>query len=203
MLPLKDYIKIKDNYCITYFGSAKDFLMQLRLLRPSMEATFPGVQVYICCKDEYTYIFENDPRILSKTELFDNKKNFAYIRELGYRNDENPIEKFMAESGITIPVICRNSKKNTPAVLLPNGSFPNRNLSYKQIQAVTDYVRSQGCELSINKPYESFDWIISVENEYLYKAAASGKRVTLIPTGIGENIFKSMFPDGEILKLEG
>ena len=109
----------------------------------------------------------------------------------------------MAESGITIPVICRNSKKNTPAVLLPNGSFPNRNLSYKQIQAVTDYVRSQGCELSINKPYESFDWIISVENEYLYKAAASGKRVTLIPTGIGENIFKSMFPDGEILKLEG
>jgi hypothetical protein len=201
MLPLVEYMKIKDNYCISYQGAAKDFLMLLKLLRPSMEAKFPGTQIYISCKDEYTYLFDDEPRIITRSELQERRKQFAYIRELGYKTDENPIEKFMSESGIEIPKICDNSKQNSAAVLLPHGNFPNRSLNHKQIKEVTEYVRSQGCELAINKPHESFKWIISVENEFLYQAASSGKRVTLIPTGIGENLFRSMFPDGEILNL--
>jgi hypothetical protein len=201
MLPLVEYMKIKDNYCISYQGGAKDFLMQLKLLRPAMEAKFPGTQVYISCRDEFAYIFEDEPRIIPRSELQEKRKQFAYVRELGYKTDENPVEKLMTESGIEIPQICTNSKQNCAAVLLPHGNFPNKNLTHKQIKDVTEYVRSQGCELSINKPCESFNWVIGVENEFLYKSASCGKRVTLIPTGIGENLFRCMFPEAEILVL--
>ena len=65
----------------------------------------------------------------------------------------------------------------------------------------TEHAKSKGFDVNINDSWENYDWIISVENEYLYEAAAAGKKVTLISTGIGENLFKSMFPKGEIISL--
>ena len=80
MIPLPEYVKIKDNYCIAYFGFSKEYLVQLRLLRPCMEAAFPGIQIYLCSRDDLTYLFKDEPRTLNKSTLMDNKKQFAYIR---------------------------------------------------------------------------------------------------------------------------
>ena len=167
-----------------------------------MEQKFPGVVVYICCKDDYFYLVEEQPRVLRQSELKDKKNQFAYVREITCDMQSNPIEQFMSESDIDVPIIAKNqntSKKN--CVILTNGTLPVKSLSGEQIQKIINYSKSKGCEPQLNQNYKDFDWIIGVENENLYLAASEGKNVTLIPTGFGENLFKRMFPDAEILKL--
>jgi hypothetical protein len=84
---------------------------------------------------------------------------------------------------------------------LTQSNQPTKQLTSYQLQKITEHVEKFHIDIQINKPPESFDWIIGVENELLYDQAAKGKKVTLIPTGVGENLFKNMFPDAEILKI--
>lgn len=167
-----------------------------------MEETFPGVSVYISCKDDYLYLLQNESKALGQTDLKENKNQFAYIRELACDMQSHPVEEFMNESSIKIEPICNSkitSKKT--CVILTNSILPVRSLTGEQIQKTIAYARSKGCEPRLNEDFQSFDWVIGVENENLYLAASQGKNITLIPTGFGENLFKRMFPQGEILNL--
>ena len=202
-LPLPDYDKIKDNYCISYFGNNKEHLVQLKLLRPIMEKTFPGVKVYLSCRDEHLYLLEGEERIISKTELDDKKHLFGYVRDLLCDMESHPVEEFMKESDIPYDKI--QSPKTKPAghcVLLTNGVSPVKCLTGEQIKKVTEYIKNKGCTYTINGSIYDAEWVIGVENEDLYLAASKGKYTVLIPTGFGENIFKSMFNNIEILTLK-
>jgi hypothetical protein len=201
-LPLPQYAKAKDNYCIAYYGNNKEHLVQLRLLRPFMESTFPGIKVYLACREDAAYLFKGEERIFTSEELKTNKHLLAYIRELTCDMQSHPVEEFMNESAIPCGPI-RKEALSSPRcpVLLTNGISPVRSLNGKQIQEAIRYIRRIGGEPSINSPWESADWVIGVENEQLYEAAAAGKYVTLIPTGFGENLFNKMFPAGQILTL--
>lgn len=201
-VPLPYYAKIKDNYCVAYFGNSKEYLLQLKLLRPIMEAQLPGIKVYIACKSEAIYLLSGEERILTREDLQSKKNEFAYVRELSCDMQSHPIEEFMKESNlacgpikITTPIIA------TTCVLLTNAILPTKTLSGKQIQAAIDYIKQKGCEPQINGSIENADWVVGVENEDLFQAAAMGKKVTLIPTGLGENLFHAMFPKAELLTL--
>lgn len=201
MIDLPDYAKIKDNYCISYFGYSKEYLTQLRLLRPQMEQAFPGIKVYLCCRDDLSYLFHGEPRTLVKSKLFEEKKQFAYVREISYTEGEHPVEQIFIESDIQIKPICLSTQGYGTANLLTNAVSPVKSLSHKQIQFALDYIKSKNCNFQINKDWNQFDWIVGVENELLYEAASSGKKVTLISNEIGENLFKKMFPKAEILNV--
>lgn len=201
MIGLPEYAKIKDNYCISYFGYNKEYLTQLRLLRPQMEQYFPGIKVYLCCRDELHYLFHGEPRTLVKSKLFTEKNQFAYVRELSYTEGEHPVEQLFIESEIEIKPICYSQSNGINANILTNGTFPVKSLSHKQIQFVINHAQSKNCHYEINKNFNNFDWIIGVENEILYEAASSGKKTTLISNGIGDNLFKKMFPKSEILNV--
>ena len=201
-LPLPDYDKIKDNYCISYFGNNKEHLIQLKLLRPMMEKTFPGVNVYLSCRNEHLYLLEGEPRIISKTELNDKKHLFGYVRELLCDLESHPIEEFMAESEIPYePISYPKTKPSGNCVLLTNGIIPVNCLTADQIQSAINYIRNKGCNYEINGSIENADWVMGVENEDLYLAASKGKHAVLIPTGLGENIFKNMFTNIEVINL--
>jgi hypothetical protein len=86
-------------------------------------------------------------------------------------------------------------------VILTNGLAPTKSLRAEQIINASLLAKSKGFEPHINKKYQFYDWVIGVENDQLYEAAASGKAVTLINNGFGENMFRKMFPDCEIVKL--
>jgi hypothetical protein len=201
MIPLPEYAKIKDNYCIAYFGYSKEYLVQLRLLRPYIEEAFPGIQIYLCCKDDLTYLFKDEPRTLDKSTLMGNKKQFAYIREISYKKEIHPVEELMDESEIEIKPISTKEGNIGSAVLLTNCCSPVKSLNHYQIKSAIQLAELKNCTIAINEPYENYDWVIGVENEQLYEAAAQGKKVTLIPTGIGENLFKKMFPFAEIVEM--
>lgn len=166
-----------------------------------MEASYPGIKIFLCSRDELQYLFKNEPRTLNKTTLLSDRKQFAYIREIYFQFGKHPVEELMDESGIEIRPFSEDELPYGKAVLLTKGIAPTKSLSYQQIKATMEYVESKGMPLELNQDYDNFDWVIGVENENLYEAAVAGKKVTLIPTGNGENLFKRMFPKAEILQF--
>jgi hypothetical protein len=201
-LPLPQYAKVKDNYCIAYFGNNKEHIVQLKLLRPYMEATFPGVKVYLACREDSAYLLKGEERIIIREELKENKHLFGYVRELLCDMQSNPIEEFMNESAIPFgPIRAEQPLKNKKCVLLTNGISPVKSLTGNQIKLAISHIQSKGYQPEINGSTEDAGWVVGVENEEFYLAAAAGRAVTLIPTGFGENLFKKLFPSGQILML--
>lgn len=202
-IPLPDYVKIKDNYCIAYFGHNKEYILQLKLLRPFMEANFPGVKVYLACRQDALSLLDKEINVLSQEDLKTSKNNFAYIRELTSNMESHPIEDFMNESDIPYgPITTESEMTHKKVVLLTNGVIPVKSLSGNQIKAAINYIKNCGNEPELNSSIEDAGWVIGVENEKLYKSAQLGKKTTLIPTGFGENLFKKMFPNADILRLD-
>lgn len=167
-----------------------------------MEKTFPGVKVFLACRDEHLYLLEGEERIISKSELSEKKHCFGYVRELLCDMESHPVEEFMKESDIPYEKIQTQKTKATgKCALLTNGITPVACLTAKQIQLAIDYIQKKGCEYEINGSIDSANWVMGVENEDLYLAAAQGKYTVLIPTGYGENVFLKMFTNVEIAKL--
>lgn len=48
---LPKYTRVKNNYCVGFFGCDED-LERLKNAKPSIEAKFPGLNLYIICNDE-------------------------------------------------------------------------------------------------------------------------------------------------------
>ena len=108
----------------------------------------------------------------------------------------------MKESSIEYEAIQITTNENpSTCALLTNGLFPTKSLSGEQIKKAISFIKSKKLEANLNCDIKDVDWVISVENEQLVLAAEAGKKVTLIPTGFGENLFKKMFPSCEILKI--
>lgn len=191
-----------------YLGDSLEYVVSLKLLRPQIEAQLPGIKVWISCQDEYLYLLEDELNIVSYTELEKCKSNFAYIREI--RNDctKHSILKLMEESNLKISPIAKNSKKSGMCLICPEGIQPVKSLMPSKIPNQAIIVGSDihySLDIKIRpkgkdklKYIEEASWIIGVENEYLFLGAAKGIKTTLLKTGIGDKLFKEMFPDSEI-----
>lgn len=170
-----------------------------------MEATFPGIKVYLAHREDSAYLLKGEDRIIGREELKNNKHMFAYIRELVCDMQSHPVEEFMKESDIPCgPILKKQTADPQGCILLTNGVSPVRSLSARQIELAIQHIKrlNGGVDPWINiSPDAGQGWIVGVENQTFYEAAAAGKQVTLIPTGFGENLFKKMFPGGQILAV--
>jgi hypothetical protein len=92
-VPLADYVRVKDNYCIAYLGVARHAVDKLIYNRTKLEALYPGVQIYICAHDQLLDSMQPNVIALSELDIF--KKRLAFIREV------NDVEEFLQESGLT------------------------------------------------------------------------------------------------------
>ena len=79
MIGLEHYASIKNNYCIGYFGNANEHLIQLKLLRPFMERKFPGLNIYLGCKDESMEYLRDCDNVIPISEMRKRKTEFASI----------------------------------------------------------------------------------------------------------------------------
>jgi len=170
-----------------------------------MESTFPGIKVFLACREDSTYLLKGEDRIFTREEVKDNKHMFAYIRELVCDMQSHPVDEFMNESAIPCgPILKKQESWGAVALLLTNGVAPVRSLTANQIKLAIGHIKrlNGGVEPDINTPLNNnHGWVVGVENESFYQAAALGRQVSLIPTGFGENLFKKMFPGGQILSL--
>ncbi len=201
MIAFPHYVEIKDKYCIAYYGNSDEYLIQLKLLRPLMEKTFPGIRIWLSCKDDAIYLLADEPRIINRSNLLLKEKDFGYIREILYNASEHPIEALLNESSIPIEAISIPAKtqKTTVCILYPENNFGS--LSENQIKYIQNFVHGHGYTMHIGGNYEYAGWVIGVENALLFQAAAFGIQTSLISGAFGENLYKKMFPAGKIFVI--
>jgi hypothetical protein len=185
---------VKDRYCIYYVGFCNEYLLILYYLRPAIEAELPGIQIYLCGNN-----LPPGNRIFELSELEAKRKEMAYVRELTCDLVHHPVEELLKESSLTLkywmpPAIklCRNN-----CIICPDGKIPTKSLTSKQIEKIKLTTHGE-----VGDDIENKDWIVGVENEQLFKAAFNGVRTTLVPTGVGTNLYKKLFPRGEIMDLQ-
>lgn len=205
-IPINKYLDIKNNYCLCYYGLNKEYIIQLRALRPAIESKYPDLKLYISVDDNNLYLLKKEERVISKNELKNKKLEMSYIREIHTNIEFHTIEAFLEESDIQIKIELpdRVNLLKTGAILT-NGIFPNRSLSYKQIEKCERFLEKVGIKkIEFNPGVEAHDRIdiaIGVENEIIYEYALKGIKVYLIPTGNGEKLFLKMFPKNEVINL--
>ena len=102
MIGFEQYAKVKDKYCICYFGYQDEFLVQLRRIKPLIESALPGIQIHLGCKDDKIHLIADcNPLKLSESKL--RRKDYAHIREMSYNGVSHPVKDLLRECGVAIP----------------------------------------------------------------------------------------------------
>ena len=198
-LPFVKYCEIKDKYCLVYLGSSKEYLVQLRLLIPQIEEQIKGIEIHVCCRDEYINILKSD-KTLPYSQINFNQNKFAHIRELKYNTEtrEHPILSLIKESSIEIkPIINKENNKSKKCKIVSTGILPIQNIN--SIDNIKTKAANMGFVVS-EEDYKNAELVIGVESEEVFESAAMGKRTILIESGVGTELFKKMFPLCEIWK---
>lgn len=183
-----------------YVGNCNEYLIQLKLIRPSIEKIYNGIQIYLVCKDEAFYLLQDTPNALKKSEYV--KTDYAYTRELSCDMQNHPVEILLRESNIP-KLLFQNEQKKGGSVccIYPFGSAPTKSLNKEQIEKIKNYASSKNMCPVIEGNLDSAAWVIGVENEFTALAPLKGIKTTLVPTGIGENLYKSLYRNLDIFRI--
>lgn len=99
--PLSNYIDIKDKYCIGYFGSDRSLLSDMLNARKFIEKEFPGLQIYIACKNEMQDLAMGGKNVILESNMLSFTGKVAYFRILEEKSD---LIKLLEESNISVGV---------------------------------------------------------------------------------------------------
>jgi hypothetical protein len=201
MLEFSQYSKIKDHYCICYFGPSDTYLLQLKLLKPVMERHFEGLKIFIGCRDEKINMLSDCQDVLKVTELKSRRCEFAHINELRFDMKNHPVEQFMIDTGIKDwTVDCTIKPEHSrKAVIIATGEYPTRNLEVREIEQQQRFLKSEGYDVEVNQSINGAGLVVGVESHALFEAASKGVRTRLIPRGVGTRLYKQMFKDAVVL----
>ena len=167
------YCKIKNNYCICYFGASKEYLTILKILRPSIEKHFNGLNLYIGHLKSDAYLLENESNLLCDIDIKSNRHNFAHIYELTYDNTNvHPIEKLIEEIGLDNYKINKDIINHTNiCTIITKGSYPNKSLTDEQIEKIKKRFNSEGFKINIDGEITNQGIFVGVESVKLFEAA--------------------------------
>lgn len=132
------------------------------------------------------------------------KYNFALINEIKCDMKTHPIEVFLNESNVKLDKMPRIEQQDIPrtAFISPDSITPTRSLEQFEVEKLTATIRANGYEITTDKEMAGSVW--GVENEDLFVAAFNGLPTFLVPTGVGTNLYKMLFPEpfGKIIQLK-
>lgn len=195
------FAKTKDNYCIAYYGNNNEYVVQLLYLADAIEKELPGIRLYIACKNNLSHLRKHfsTNRLILAQEI--NRSNFAYVRELKFDFQTHPVETILKESEIKLSHLTSPTPRSltNKCVICPTSLPPTKSIEDTQI--IWEKAIKEGYEPTLEQNITGAGWVIGVESEILYLAAAKGIRTTLIPSGIGTNFYKRLFPKNEILDI--
>lgn len=216
------YTKSKDNYCCCYLGNSPEYIVLLKLLKPQIEKQLPGLNFWITCRDEFKYLLNNESNTLTLKDFDNYKQNFSYVRELRNNHKSHSVYDLMIESDLKVNSVCDtvSGEKSKLCLVCPEGIEPTKSLKEESLKLLVNKVTAMGytpivlgsdIHYSLNikirpkeseklKYIENAGFVIGVENEYLVLSAIKGIKTTLIKSGVGENLFKSLFPLIEVVQ---
>lgn len=203
MIEFPKYAQMKDRYCVCYFGTSDEYILQLHLLKQSIENKYNDLKLYIGCRDEASKLFTDHEFVLKISDLRNRRLDFGHIREVKFNGKTHPIEDFAKECELSDYTVCREvqKEKTVRCVIITQGSYPTLSLNQNQVDKLIRMVKQAGFNPEIDTSIENSGLVIGVESLNLFKAASQGIETKLIPTGLGSNLYSMMFPNGEILKI--
>lgn len=203
MITFPKYAKIKDNYCVAYLGLCNEYLLLLNYFVPKLEVMYPGINIYLCCRDECLPILTH-PKSFPISLLKQKKEELVHVKEIVHDGTGHPIELFLTESGLTsFGVQIEPPPVTTRAVILTKGNFPTTNLNTEEIEWLIAKAKSEGFTPELDVPVDYSGWVMGVESFEMYRAGFMGIRRSLVPNGVGTGFYKKLFPGTEILELAG
>ncbi len=192
MVPFEHYVKIKDNYCICYFGYCDEYLLLLELLLPKIEERLSGLNLFIGCKDNSINVLHNREKILPISTLKARKHEFAHIKEIQFDGQHHPIEQLINEIGVDLKFnINRKVNKSKKAVIITHGIYPTNPMTMDQIKKASTKIKD--LDIEINGSWRDANVVIGVESIPVIQAAMAGIRTILVPNGIGTEFYKNIF----------
>ena len=200
MIALSSYVHIKNKYCICYLGNCNDYLVQLLYLRPHIEQQLSGIELYICYRDASSYLVQGYERIVNANEIEEKKKEFAHLRVLECNLQTHPVWDLLTESDLKIPRFPTIKSQTTKCVIYPKGFIPTRSLTPNETEMIKSKYTKAGWQVQIEGSPDGAGLVIGVENEQLFRAAFTGVKTALVPTGVGTELYSHLF-GGEILTL--
>jgi len=116
---------------------------------------------------------------------------------------KHPVLELVEESNLTLEHLKppKIEKLNLKCAICPKGNAPTQSIDGSKVEKLKKMVTLQGYTAVLDDA-ENAGWVIGVENEQLFNAATKGVRTTLIPTGLGTDLYKKMFPSAEIMGCE-
>ena len=197
------YVKTKDEICIQYPGHNADFVIQLRALRPSLEAAFPELNFTFACKQEHLPWMSDDP----KTILIGTQAPSVYTIQIMYdaKKETHPIADLVSE--IAVNKVRTKSGGNYSAVICQNGLFPTQSLTDDEVVWLCNVVERQGYKPITPKTTDikskqelarTAGMVAGVECDLLFEAVACGTPTILVPTGPGTELYRRLC-DGYVM----
>lgn len=203
MIPFTKYADIKDRYCICYFGPNDEYLFLLKILKPIIEKKFQNLKITIGCKDDKVNFFEIKDDFLKMSDLRSKRFDFGYIRELKFNGTEHPIEALIKECQINECAVATALQEdyNNKCVIITQGNYPTLSLDKRKLNILEKIAKEEGFDPVIDENVKGAGFVMGVESYGLFEAASRGVRTLLWPTGLGTNLYKLMFPKGEIISI--
>ena len=203
MIEFPKYAQMKDRYCVCYFGTSDEYILQLYLLKQLIENKYNDLKLYIGCRDEASKLITDHEFVLKLSDLRNRRLDFGHIREVKFDGKTHPIEDFAKECELSDYTVCREvqKEKTVRCVIITQGSYPTLSLNQNQVDKLIRMLKQAGFNPEIDTSIENSGLVIGVESLNLFKAASQGIETKLIPTGLGSNLYSMMFPNGEILKI--
>ncbi len=202
MIPLSRYVKIKHKYCVAYFGQCDEYVLQLVHARPYFERKFPGLELYIACRDEALKFAHDKPRMVAMSEIHSRCGDFACVRELTSDLRTHPVLNFVEESGVVVDTAPLENEHTVKCVIWANGVHPTRNMPDSVLVDCKTRAAKLGYRVEIGGTIDGAGWVIGVESVALYQAAMRNVKTTLVETGIGADLYRKWFPSGEVVKMQ-
>lgn len=195
-----NFIRVRNKYCCCSFGNNNDYVLMLKHLRPHVEASLPGLQMHIACRDESFYLLQDEPRVTPKSGF--DKNNYSFVREVRPDASDHPIQKLLEESKIPIPIIRSSSPTPTQKVYVSVQSlYPCRPMTDRERDSIVREIEASGRKCCHDAAYDGVSSVVATEGELLMAACLAGADCTLLDTGVGGNLMRSMFPSLRTIRI--
>lgn len=215
------YLKVKNKICIYHEGNTPEYLVQLRMLAPTIEKYFPGIHVSFAGRDHYLNWLSPHPSIMSIAEFVIDKMEFALNISVTFNasQEKHPVHDLVGCPIISYPI---KGSVNHFGIICPEGSYPTKSLDAHQINHLRSWVTGRGflplvvgtspneTNLPIDKRPSSNErqklareagLVVGVECDMLFEAVSAGIPTALVPTGVGQKLYEAFCKKPVILSV--
>lgn len=203
MLEFEKYSKIKDSYCICYFGHNDEYLLQIKILKPIIENKYKNLKIFIGCRDDKIDLFEDKNNLLKMSDLRSKRFDFGHIRELKFNGTDHPVESLMKECEIENYSLVNDLQEfhTNKCVIITKANYPTLNIDQNKCNLLKKTAIEEGYDVCFDENIKNAGLVMGVESYFLFEAASKGIRTLLYPTGVGTNLYKKMFPKAEVVEI--